>query len=143
MIAAAAAVVGLAMVYAVAVEPAWMTRARVAREMPQLQEQLAQVEALREEARLLKQQGFGAQSVDALAVAAQQSLERVGMQALVRTEGKGTLVVSAKSVPAAPWFAWMEQFSREARVRLVHARVASVDSPGMVEAEASFEIPAR
>jgi general secretion pathway protein M len=143
MIAAAAAVVGLAMVYAVAVEPAWMTRARVAREMPQLQEQLAQVEALREEVRLLKAQGFGAQSVDALGVAAQQSLERVGMQAIVRTEGKRALVVSAKSVPAAPWFAWMEQFGREARVRLVHVRVASIDSPGMVEAEASFEVPAR
>jgi general secretion pathway protein M len=142
MIAGALVVVALGVVYAVAIEPAWLTRARITREMPDLQRQLVQVQALREEVRQLRQQGFGGQSLEALRAAAQSSVERAGLSATVRTQGERAIVVSARSVPAATWFAWMEQFGREARVRVAFARVTRAGLPGEVEAETGFEIPA-
>jgi type II secretory pathway component PulM len=143
MIAAAIAVIAIGVLYAVALEPAWFMRARVLRLMPQLQEELAHVQSLREEVRLLRQQGFGTQSLDALRNAAQSSLERASIVAAIRTEGERTMVLSASSVAATRWFAWMEQFTREARVRVVYARVARTGSDSTLQAEAAFEIPAR
>jgi general secretion pathway protein M len=142
MLAAAAAVIGVAMLYLVAIEPAWLMRAHALRAMPDLQEQLSQVQALREEVRLLRQQGTGTQGVASLRTAAQQSLERAGVAAAIQAEGSHTLMLKASSVPAATWFAWIEQFSREARVRIAFARIARAGAGGMVEAEVGFEVPA-
>jgi type II secretory pathway component PulM len=125
-----------------ALEPAWLTRERITREMPVLQEQLAEVQALRDEVRLLRQRGFGIQSIDSLRAAAERSLEQEGMNATVRPQGERAIVVSAPSVPASAWLRWLEQFPREARVRIAYARVARAGLPAVVEAEAAFEIPA-
>ena len=143
MVATAVALAVAVSMYVVAIEPAWRVRARLSADMPQLQEQLARLEALREEVRLLRQKGYGTQSIEALKAAAEQSLVRDGVGATVRLEGNRIIVVSATSVPAGGWFTWIEQFGREARVRIVRARVARAESPGMVMAEAAFEIPAR
>jgi type II secretory pathway component PulM len=133
--------VGLALLYTLAVEPAWIVRGRVTRGMPELQEQLAQVEALRQEVLLLKQQGVGTQNVDSLRIAVQSSLERAALAAGVRIEGDRRLVVTGSSVAAVAWFAWIEQFSREARVRIAYARVSRAGSEGLVRAEVAFEVP--
>jgi general secretion pathway protein M len=143
MVAVASSVVAVAVLYLVAIEPAWLARERIARDLPELQTQLAQLHALREEVRLLREQGVGVGNVESLRAAAEQSLSREGVSASVRVEGGRTLVVSTTTVSAATWFAWMEQFIRDARVRVVHARVARSGSPGAVEAETRFEMPAR
>lgn len=150
LVAAAAGVIVAALLYAVAIEPAWRTRARLARELPQLQAQLAEMEALREEARLLKQQGFGTDSSGSLRAGAQRSLARAGLAATLRDEGERGLAVSAAGVSAQAWFAWLEEFTRESRVGVVRARVerggtlaTSKAGAGMVRAEAGFEAPPR
>jgi general secretion pathway protein M len=143
MVLTAAVVAAAVALYALAIEPAWLTRARIARELPPLQAQLAEIEALREEARLLRQQGFGTDSSGTLRAGAERSLARTGISATVVAEGERAITVTASKVPAPTWFGWMEEFGREARVRVARARVARAGSPGVVEAEAGFEVPAR
>lgn len=143
MVSATAALVAVALLYAVAIEPAWVVRARLARELPRLQEQLAELEGLREEARLLRQQGFGADTGGPLQASAQRSLARAGLAAELRAEGEHSFLVRAASVQAPAWFAWLEEFARETRVRIVRARLARTGPPGVVEAEVYFELPGR
>lgn len=143
MVAAASCVVAAFVLFLGAIEPAWLVRERISRELPELQTQLAQMHALREEVRHLREQGVGLGSVESLRAAAEQSLSREGVSASVRVEDGRTLVVSATTVATAMWLAWMEQFVRDARVRVAYARVARSGSPGMVEAEIRFEVPAR
>jgi general secretion pathway protein M len=143
LVAGAASVVVTALVYLLAVEPAWLMRTRALQSLPRLQEQLSELEALREEVRLLRQQGFGTQSAEALRNAAQSSLERTGLTAAIQLEGR-RLVLRASAVAAAAWFNWMERFSREARVRVVQARVTRArPEGGLVDAEVSLEVPER
>ena len=143
LVTVAASVVAVALLYLLAVEPAWLMRTRTLQSLPQLQEQLSQLEALREEVRLLRQQGFGTQNAEALRNAAQSSLERAGLTAALQIEGK-RLVLRASSVAASAWFGWLEGFSREARVRVVQARVTRArPEGGLVDAEVSLEAPGR
>ena len=144
MVLTAAVATAAVALYAFAIEPAWLTRARIARELPPLQEQLSEIEALREEARLLRQQGFGTDASGTLRAGAERSLARTGISAtVVVAEGERAITVTASNVPAQTWFGWMEEFGREARVRVARVRVARGGSPGVVEAEAGFEVPAR
>jgi general secretion pathway protein M len=141
MVVAAIAMAVVALVYAAAIEPAWRTRARLARELPQLQEQLAEIQALRDEARLLRQQGFGSDTGGSLRANLERSLVRAGLTGKLRADSERSVAVSAAGVPAQAWFAWMEEFARESRVRIVRARIIRSGAPGMVEAEAGFELP--
>jgi type II secretory pathway component PulM len=143
MVAVAAGVVGLAFTYAVAIEPAWTTRTRLAHQLPLLQEQLAELEALSEEARLLKQQGLGRDSADSVRTVAERSLARAGLPATLKSDSARSVSVSAPSVQAQAWFAWVEAFAREARVQVLSASVSRAAHPGMVQVEAVFEVPGR
>ena len=144
MVACAGALVAVALVYVMGIEPAWRTRARLGREIPQLQEQLVELEALRDEARVLRQKGIGSAAPgDSLQASLERSLARAGVAAKVRTDGERGVAVNATSVPAQSWFAWLEEFCRESRVRLVRARVTRAAAAGTVDAEAGLELPAR
>jgi general secretion pathway protein M len=141
MVVAAIAVTAVALLYAAAIEPAWHARARLARELPQLQEQLAELEALRDEARVLRQQGFGTDTRGSFQANLERSLVRAGLAGKLRADSERSIAVSVGSVPAQAWFAWMEEFARESRVRIAHARIMRSGAPGTVEAEAGFELP--
>ena len=143
LVAAAVAVVAAGLLYAAAIEPAWRARTRIGRELPKLQEQLAEVEALRGEARLLRNQGFGAVGGTALRPDAEKSLARAGLVATVRADSERAVTVSAADVSAAAWFAWMEEFRRETRTRIARAKIERGGVPGTVTAEAGFEVPSR
>jgi general secretion pathway protein M len=143
MVSGGAALVAAAAVYALAIEPAWRTRARLLEELPRMQEQLAEMEALREEARALRQQGLGREGLGSIRTDAERSLARAGLPAAVSGDSPRSVRVSAASVQAGAWFAWMEVFSREARVRVTSASVTRLTAVGMVQVEAVFEVPAR
>jgi general secretion pathway protein M len=143
LVVVAIAVVAGGMLYAFAIEPAWRTRMRVAGELPKLQEQLGQLEALREEARLLRSQGIGMDRGTSLRAGAEKSLARAGIAASVRADSERTITVTANGVPSGAWIAWMEEFGRESRARIVRARVERASAPGSVVAEAGFEVPSR
>lgn len=143
LVSAAAAVVAMVVFYAGAVEPAWRTRTRLVSELPQLREDLASMEALREEVRVLAKQGAGRDTTTSLRVGAERSLQRAGIAATVRDEGERGITVKTSALQAQAWFAWMDQFSRESRSRVIRARVVRAVGPGMVDAEAQFEFSVR
>ncbi len=143
IVAVAAAMVIAALLYTVAIEPAWKMRARLVEQLPQLREQAARLEAMREEMRLLKERGSGAETGESLRAAAERSSARVGLPVKVRPDNERMVTVTADSVGAHAWFTWLEGFARESRVRIVHARASRARTAGSVDAEAAFELPAR
>jgi general secretion pathway protein M len=143
LVAAAAAVVAAGLVFAIAIEPAWSTRARIAGELPKLREQLGEIEALREDARLLRSQGIGVDRVTNLRAGAEKSLARTGIVAAVRADSERAVTITATGVPAAAWIAWMDEFGRESRARIVRAKIERGSAPGLVAGEAGFEVPSR
>lgn len=131
MVIAAIAVVAAALLYLVGIEPAWRERARLLRDLPQLQEQAALVEALRAEA-LAIGGGGTTRGVDRAAV--EQSLARAGLAASVK-DAAGRLDISVRGAPAQAWFAWLEACLRESRLRVVQARVSRASASGLVDAD--------
>jgi general secretion pathway protein M len=143
LVSVASTVVAVAVFYAFAVEPAWRTRERLSSELPKLREDLARMEALREEARVLAKQGSGRDTTASLRVGAERSLERAGLSATVRDEGARGISVKSTGVQAQAWFAWVDQFTRETRSQVLRARVVRAVGTGVVDVEAQFEISAR
>lgn len=138
MVLAAAACVVAALVYAIGIEPAWRDRARLLRELPDLQSQAAQVDALRQHALALRAQGAGADPPGEWKALAGQSLARANVAGRVEATPAGGIAVAAKDVAAQPWFAWVEGFARESRFRVVRLRVVRATALGRVDAEAVF-----
>ena len=135
MIAAAVAVVAAALIYVAAIEPAWRERARLLGDLPQLQEQAAQVDALRAEALTL---GAGSNlAVIADRAAAEQSLTRAGLSGNVRGD-TGQIDISVRGAAAQALFAWMDTFVRESGLRVVRVRVNRAPGSGMVDADVNF-----
>jgi general secretion pathway protein M len=143
IVATGSTLLAAALCYVIAVEPAWKARTRLADELPRLQEQLAEVEALREEARLLRQQGVARDSAGSIRTEAERSLARAGVTAVVVSDNARSVRVTAANVQVRAWLEWVESFAREARVRVDSASLARAAAPGMVQAEAAFELPAR
>jgi general secretion pathway protein M len=85
MVACAAALAAVALLYMIGIEPAWRTRARLGHDIPRLQEQLAELEALQDEARLLRQKGVASTASGAsLQASLERSLARAGVAAKLK-----------------------------------------------------------
>lgn len=135
--AAAGVIVALGLIFSLGVEPAWKTRTRLVTDLPRLQAELVQIEALRAEIRVLEERGGGVQTRDSLHAAVGQSISRANIVAEVVDQDENAVSVKALNVSAAKWFKWLESFVREARVQVVSARVERA-SPGRVDASVSF-----
>jgi general secretion pathway protein M len=144
MTAAAGAFALLAILYLVALEPAWKARARLGTDLPRLREQAAEVDALAQEAKRLASRGVAADSAGAARVALEQGLARAslgGVRVAVLDERR--LTVSATGVPVTQWLAWAEEAARESRLRIAVVRISRTPVRAVVDAEATFEIAAR
>ena len=144
MTAAAASFALLALLYLIAIEPAWKTRERLSAELPRLRAQAAEVNSLAQEAKGLMSRGVAVESAGAARVALEQSLARAnlgGVRVAVLDERR--LAVSAKTVPVTQWLAWAEEAVRELRLRIAAVRISRSSVRAVVDAEATFEIAAR
>ena len=142
MVLTAAGVILIGVLYAAGIEPAWTTRSRLAEQLPRLQSQLVQLESLRTEAqRLAGKDGVG-QSFESMLTAAEQSVLRANLSAIVRAEDTNEVAVTANDVPAAAWFAWLEAFSRESRAQVAVASARRAETPGRIDAFVSFRVEA-
>lgn len=142
--AAASSFALLALLYLVALEPAWKARGRLDAELPRLRTQVAEIDALAQEAKRLTSRGVAVESAGAAKTALEQALARAnlgGVQIAVLDERR--LGVTAKSVPVTQWLAWMEEAARESRLRVAAARISRTAVRAVVDAEATFEIAAR
>ncbi len=140
MVLVAAAVVFLGLLYALAIEPAWSTKARLADELPRLQAEMVQIEALRAEAQRLAGRDGAVESFDSLLTAVEQSVLRANLVASVRAEDSNTVTITADSVSAGAWFSWLEALSRESRVPVTVASAERIDNPGRIRASVSFRL---
>jgi general secretion pathway protein M len=144
MTALAGSFAALAILYLVALEPAWNARTRLAAELPRLRAQAAEVDALAQEAKRLASRGVAADSAGAARVALEQGLARSnlgGVRVAVLDERR--LTVSASGVPVTQWLAWTEEAARESRLRIAAVRISRTAVRAVVDAEATFEIAAR
>jgi general secretion pathway protein M len=134
----------LALLYLVAIEPAWKARERLAAELPRLRAQAAEVNSLAQEARGLTSRGVAVESAGAARVALEQSLARANLAGVrVAVLDERRLAVSARAVPVTPWLAWAEEAARESRLRIAAVRISRTSVRAVVDAEATFEIAAR
>lgn len=138
MVSGAVLVVGIGLLYTVGIEPAWEARIRLAGDLPRLQDEMVQLEALRAEVRVLEDRSGGVQTRESLRAAAEQSMRRANLVGEVVDHGANAVLVSTRNVAAAKLFSWLESFAREARVQVVTTRIERA-SPGRVNARVSFE----
>jgi type II secretory pathway component PulM len=138
MVVFAIAAVAIGLLYTIGIEPAWQIRTRLTDDLPRLQTELVQLEALRAEVRVLENLGGGVQTRESLRAAVEQSILRANLVGEVVDQGASAVLVSTRDVAVAKWFKWLESFVREARVQMVAARVERA-SPGRVDASVSFD----
>jgi general secretion pathway protein M len=135
---AASAFALIAALYLVAVEPAWRTRARLGAELPVLRAQAAEVEALRLEARRLKQHAVRFENAGELRAAAAKLLAERNLGATVLRPGEGDrLVLAMRRVDAANCLAALKDVSSALPLRITTARITRV-AAGMVDAEVTL-----
>ncbi len=144
MTAAGGSFVLLALLYLIALEPAWQARERLGAELPRLRAQAAEVHSLAQEAKGLTSRGVAVESAATAKTALEQSLARAnlgGVRVTVLDERR--VAVNAKAVPVTQWLAWAEEVARESRLRIAAIRISRTSVRAVVDAETTFEIAAR
>jgi general secretion pathway protein M len=137
---AAAAIVAVALIYLLGIEPAWRARARLTAELPRLRAEAAELDQLGAEAAKLKLHTRTLESPAQTKAALTRLLgdKSIG-GAQVREEGE-RIIVSAKRTEAAAWLTWMKDASSELPLRIAAVRIARVGT-GLVDAEVTL-VPA-
>ena len=133
---AAGALVFLALLILVAIEPAWRTRARLTAELPRLQAEAAEVRALALEAKRLKARALTIESPEQTRAAVTRLLAEKKLDPAVR-EAEGRLVFSVKRADAAAWVGWLAEVSSALPLRVTAAQLARA-GPGVVDAEVTL-----
>jgi general secretion pathway protein M len=118
LVALAAALVLLALLWTVAVRPAWQTLARAGSEIDRLDAQLQTMQRLAAEAQALR--ATPALAPDQAAAALRAATERLGEQAQLQLQGERA-VLTLKGVPPSALRAWLAEARAGARARPVAA----------------------
>jgi len=140
LVVAGSALALAALVYLLAVEPAWKTRVRLSSELPRLRAQAAEVAALAEEARQLGRRGTAPASAAAARSALEQSLAAARFRdARVTALDERRLTVNVQAAAVTPWLSWLDQAGRESRLRLARVQMFLAGRPGLVDSEVTFE----
>jgi general secretion pathway protein M len=134
---AASALVAAALLYLLALEPAWRSRARLASELPRLRAEVVELDALAAEAKTLKVRTRTPESPAQTKAALTKLLaERRIAESAIRDDGE-RFVVSARRADAAAWLSWLQEASSELPLRVSAARMSRV-APGVVDAEVTL-----
>ncbi|MBV9191768.1 MAG: type II secretion system protein M [Betaproteobacteria bacterium] len=133
----AAALVALALIFLVGIEPAWRTRVKLGADLPRLRAQAAELDQLAAEAKKLKLHTRTLESPEQTRASLSRFLGEKGVSgAQIREEGDH-VIVSAKRIDAAAWLAWLKDTTNELPLRIAAARMSKVGT-GTVDAEVTF-----
>ena len=133
----AAALVALALIFLIGIEPAWRTRVKLGADLPRLRAQAAELDQLAAEAKKLKLRTRTLESPEQTRAALTRFLAEKGVNgAQIRDEGE-RVIVSAKRIDAAAWLAWLKDTTNELPLRIAAARMSKVGT-GMVDAEVTL-----
>lgn len=145
LVIAAGAVLLIAFVYLLAFEPAWVGRQKLAKELPQLRAQVAQMDSLSAEARRISGMAATTETPAALRRAVETSISSAGLKPFMSQGNfQGELIdLKFNAVPFAQLAAWLDATIRETRVRVVDANVQREAGNGLVTARLALELPKR
>ncbi|MGB3706576.1 type II secretion system protein GspM [Castellaniella sp.] len=143
---------GAAVLWLAGLRPALDTLRQVREQLPVLQAQTAELDAIVLESRALGRSRRGTLSVEETAAALQDSLQRAGLQANgsfgpVRAEGDQLRrVLTVDRAPVASLLAWLAQLPEVARVRvwrleLARSHVDGRDRPGLLSGTVELMLP--
>lgn len=132
MLGLGGAAVVLALLYGVGLEPALEGRAKVAKALPELRQQQAQMQALAQEA-----QAYAARPPSNGAPMGKETLEtsmsQRSLTGQVQMLGEQARV-QLNSVPFSAVVNWLDELQKTGRISVVEASVASMPTPGVVSA---------
>ncbi|CAM5201492.1 General secretion pathway protein M OS=Castellaniella defragrans OX=75697 GN=HNR28_001600 PE=4 SV=1 [Castellaniella defragrans] len=149
----AALLLGTAVLWLAGLHPALDTLRHAREQLPLLQTQAAELEAIVLESRALGLRRRGSMPVEETIVALRDSLQRAGLRANsrfgpARTEGGGQVraVLAVDRAPAAGLLAWLAQLPEVARVRvhrleLARSHVDGRDRPGQLSGTVELTLP--
>lgn len=140
MLAAAAAVVMLGLIYALLIDPALNGREQLNRNLPLLRQQVAQLQALASEAAALAAQPVPPATVisrDNIAAA----LARNGLKPQGMTLSGDQVEVQLTAASFAAMLGWLDEMQRSARLAVVDANIVALDQPDMVNAKLTLRQP--
>ena len=145
ILASGLAVSAAALLYLLAFEPAWVGRQKVARELPQLRSQVAQMDALSSEARRISGLAGAGESSASIRKSVEASVTAHGVKPfLAQSNFAGELIeLKFNSVPFALLIDWLDTTIRDTRVRIVDANISREAVSGTVSAKLALELPKR
>jgi len=131
MLVAAAAVVTIALVYGVLINPAWSGRAKLQREIPLLRQQVAQMEVLsKQSAQLTSAMAENILPVSREGIEASLVHRSVKIQALAVSDDVVRLQIA--SMPYSGLMEWLLEVQKTMRITVEEARIAAQPEAGMV-----------
>ena len=129
----------------VAFEPAWDGRRQLARELPALRLDLAQMDQLAEEARqAANAPRQGVESASQLRTRVEETLADAGLSGSVaQLELNGEMVeVRFRQADFERWLYWLDAAVRETRMRVVDLAITR-EAAGMISGRLALEVPRR
>jgi len=145
VLAALGAIVVIALLYLVLIEPAVNGIKRLERGLPQTRSQAAQLDSLLGEVKALKSrpQVATVSPVEARS-ALDKSLASAGMKAArVVPLSDGDLQITFANVPFATWSVWLAGIERELGARAISVNANSNGTPGNVDVELALRLARR
>jgi general secretion pathway protein M len=137
------AVLLLALLYLLLVEPAWTGIGRLERSLPQQRAKAAELDALLGEVKSLKSQPQVATvSPTEVKGAIEASLKRAGLKTTRMVPlSDGDMQLTFANVPYGTWAAWLAGIERELGARTISVVVTGKDgTPGNVDAELALRL---
>lgn len=134
--------VGIAVIWFVLFEPAWVGRERLREELPQLRSQVAKLESLSAEAKTLAQIRTNSKAQSVVRAELQRSLSAAGLDSNASVDaGSDVIKVKFDDVTLDALLTWLYGAARDTRVRVVDAKLTRDVAPGRVAAILSLESP--
>lgn len=142
ILAGGGAVLALVIGYLVLWEPAADGRERLARNLPKLRADLAEMETLAQEARGLKATPAPSLRGDALTQALQDSLGQHGLKATRLAAGADNSVqVQLDKVPFGAVSGWLQDVRQQQRMKVIDAHIVYVGATALVNVSATLQGP--
>lgn len=134
MLAAAAVVVVLGLVYALLIDPALSGRADLEKKLPNLRQQAAEVQALSKEASAVGSKTNTAPPPAMTRESIESALGRKGLKAQSVSVTGELAKVQLNGVPFSATTEWLAEMQRTARVSVLEATVEAQEQPDTVNA---------
>jgi general secretion pathway protein M len=134
LLAIGSAVVVLGLLYGVAFAPAMSGREQLARTLPQMRQQVAQMQAMASEANSLSANKSAAASTPMSRESLEASLEQKGLKAQSVALTGDTARLTLPTASFSGLLEWVDENQKSSGIQLVDANIVALSQPDMVSA---------